>query len=206
MRSREAVTGRTAGRRRGWLRGRPRAERALWWRRDSRFIDVESSMDGEIATIHVQEYGTALWVGRAAGSNRQSNCSSPSGPRGRGGAQRGRARRPFVCGRASRKTAQSPPSCSKAGSESGHRGRAILSAPPAVSSVSLAARVRTVGRLIVVGAEGPTDVHLIVGESTRLRVSTDIAARPIGVVDPLPSLSHGVTFLGRAPASRRGNL
>lgn len=46
----------------------------MWWRRDSRFIDVKSSMDGEItATIHVQEYGTALWVGRAAESNRQSN-------------------------------------------------------------------------------------------------------------------------------------
>ena len=46
----------------------------MWWRKDSLFIDVKSSMDGVIqATIHVQEYGTSLWVGRAAESYRQTN-------------------------------------------------------------------------------------------------------------------------------------
>lgn len=46
----------------------------MWWRRDSLFIDVTSSMDGQITTtIHVQEYGTSLWVGRAAESYKQTN-------------------------------------------------------------------------------------------------------------------------------------
>jgi hypothetical protein len=46
----------------------------MWWRKDSRFIDVTSSLDGAITcTIHIQEYGTSLWVGRAVESYMQSN-------------------------------------------------------------------------------------------------------------------------------------
>ncbi len=46
----------------------------MWWRRDSHFIDVTSNMDGKIAcTIHLQEYATGLFVGRAAESYSQTN-------------------------------------------------------------------------------------------------------------------------------------
>ena len=46
----------------------------MWWRKDSLYIDVTSSMDGAItSTIHVQEYGTSLFVGRAAQSYSQTN-------------------------------------------------------------------------------------------------------------------------------------
>lgn len=46
----------------------------MWWRRDSRFVDVTSNMDGDItATIHVQEYGTSLFVGRAVAAWKQRN-------------------------------------------------------------------------------------------------------------------------------------
>jgi len=46
----------------------------MWWRRDSRFIDVTSNMDGDItATVHVQEYGTSLFVGRAVAAWKQRN-------------------------------------------------------------------------------------------------------------------------------------
>jgi len=46
----------------------------MWWRRDSRYIDVTSKMDGTITTtIHVQEYGSSLFVGRAAESYKQTN-------------------------------------------------------------------------------------------------------------------------------------
>lgn len=46
----------------------------MWWRKDSRYIDVTSTMDGSItSTIHVQEYGTSLFVGRAVESYKQSN-------------------------------------------------------------------------------------------------------------------------------------
>jgi hypothetical protein len=46
----------------------------MWWRKDSRYIDVTSQLDGEITTtIHVQEYGTSLWIGRAAESSKQYN-------------------------------------------------------------------------------------------------------------------------------------
>src|SRR5262245_5979094 len=39
----------------------------MWWRKDSLGIDVKSTLDGDqLSTIHVQEYGTSLWVGRAA--------------------------------------------------------------------------------------------------------------------------------------------
>jgi hypothetical protein len=38
----------------------------MWWRRDSLFIDVTSSMDGTVtSTVHVQEYGANLFIGRA---------------------------------------------------------------------------------------------------------------------------------------------
>ena len=46
----------------------------MWWRRDSHFIDVKSDMDGKIeCTIHLQEYATGLFVGRAAESYSQTN-------------------------------------------------------------------------------------------------------------------------------------
>lgn len=46
----------------------------MWWRPDSLYIDVTSTMDGKITcTIHIQEYGTSLWIGRAVESYRQSN-------------------------------------------------------------------------------------------------------------------------------------
>jgi len=46
----------------------------MWWRKDSRYIDVASNLDGLItSTIHIQEYGTSLWVGRAVESYSQSN-------------------------------------------------------------------------------------------------------------------------------------
>lgn len=46
----------------------------MWWRRDSRFIDVTSNMDGDItATVHIQEYGTSLFVGRAIAAWKQRN-------------------------------------------------------------------------------------------------------------------------------------
>ena len=38
----------------------------MWWRKDSLYIDVISTLDGTmISTIHIQEYGTSLWIGRA---------------------------------------------------------------------------------------------------------------------------------------------
>ena len=46
----------------------------MWWRKDSRHIDVTSSLDGTITcTIHTLEYGTSLWVGRALESYSQAN-------------------------------------------------------------------------------------------------------------------------------------
>ena len=46
----------------------------MWWRGNSRYIDVTSNLDGAIVTtIHIQEYGTSLWVGRVAESYSQSN-------------------------------------------------------------------------------------------------------------------------------------
>ncbi|MFN0146540.1 MAG: hypothetical protein ACKVT1_08525 [Dehalococcoidia bacterium] len=46
----------------------------MWWRRDSRCIDVTSNMDGDITvTVHVQEYGTSLFVGRAVATWKQRN-------------------------------------------------------------------------------------------------------------------------------------
>ena len=46
----------------------------VWWRRDSRYIDATSNLDGTITTtIHIQEYGTSLWIGRAVESYAQSN-------------------------------------------------------------------------------------------------------------------------------------
>jgi hypothetical protein len=46
----------------------------MWWRKDSRCIDITSALDGTItSTIHMQEYGTSLWIGRAAESYSQSN-------------------------------------------------------------------------------------------------------------------------------------
>lgn len=46
----------------------------MWWRKDSRYIDVTSALDGTItSTIHIQEYGTSLWIGRAVESYAQSN-------------------------------------------------------------------------------------------------------------------------------------
>ena len=46
----------------------------MWWRKDTLFIDVTSDMDGKfVATIHVQEYGASLFVGRAAESYKLTN-------------------------------------------------------------------------------------------------------------------------------------
>lgn len=46
----------------------------MWERKDSRYIDVYSVLDGHISsTIHIQEYGTSLWVGRAVELHSQSN-------------------------------------------------------------------------------------------------------------------------------------
>lgn len=46
----------------------------MWWRPDSRCIDVTSDLDGNImATIHIQEYGSSLWVGRAVEPTYQWN-------------------------------------------------------------------------------------------------------------------------------------
>ena len=46
----------------------------MWWRKDSRYIDATSNLDGVITTtIHLQEYGTSLWIGRAVESYAQSN-------------------------------------------------------------------------------------------------------------------------------------
>jgi hypothetical protein len=36
----------------------------LCWRIESRYIDFSGSLDGMITrTIHLQEYGTGLWIG-----------------------------------------------------------------------------------------------------------------------------------------------
>ena len=46
----------------------------MWWRKDSRYIDATSTLDGTIrTTIHIQEYGTSLWIGRAIESYASSN-------------------------------------------------------------------------------------------------------------------------------------
>jgi hypothetical protein len=46
----------------------------MWWRGDSRYIDATSALDGAItSTIHIQRYGTSLWIGRAVESYAQSN-------------------------------------------------------------------------------------------------------------------------------------
>jgi len=42
----------------------------MWWRKNSLYIDVESNLDSStVSTIHIQEYGTGLWVGRAIEGN-----------------------------------------------------------------------------------------------------------------------------------------
>jgi hypothetical protein len=42
----------------------------MWWRPQSPFIDVICQLDGTItATIHIQPFGSHLWVGRAADAN-----------------------------------------------------------------------------------------------------------------------------------------
>lgn len=39
----------------------------MWWRPKTRAIDVESAIDGTLkATIHIQEFGTSLFIGRAS--------------------------------------------------------------------------------------------------------------------------------------------
>lgn len=39
----------------------------MWWCKDSRYIGAISDLDDYIvSTIHVQPYGTRLWIGRAA--------------------------------------------------------------------------------------------------------------------------------------------
>jgi hypothetical protein len=46
----------------------------MWWLKNSRHIDVTSDLDGLIlSTIHIEEYGRSLWVGRAIESYSQSN-------------------------------------------------------------------------------------------------------------------------------------
>lgn len=46
----------------------------MWWRKNSRYIDVSCNLDGTITTtIHLQEYGTSLWIGRAIESYANSN-------------------------------------------------------------------------------------------------------------------------------------
>lgn len=46
----------------------------MWWRKDSRHIDVVGKLDGIIIiTIHIQQYGSSLWIGRAIESFSQSN-------------------------------------------------------------------------------------------------------------------------------------
>ncbi|GIK42404.1 MAG: hypothetical protein BroJett011_62370 [Chloroflexota bacterium] len=46
----------------------------MWWRKDSRCIDVVSDLDGNImATIHIQEYGSGLMIGRAVDPPAQWN-------------------------------------------------------------------------------------------------------------------------------------
>lgn len=46
----------------------------MWWRRDSLYVDITSGLDGTITTtVHLQEYGTSLFIGRAAESEHQSN-------------------------------------------------------------------------------------------------------------------------------------
>lgn len=38
----------------------------MWFRGNSLYIDATCSLDGTInATIHIQEYGTSTWIGRA---------------------------------------------------------------------------------------------------------------------------------------------
>jgi hypothetical protein len=38
----------------------------MWWRKESLYIDVKSTLDGKFtSTIHLQDYGTSLWIGRA---------------------------------------------------------------------------------------------------------------------------------------------
>lgn len=42
----------------------------MWWRPQSQYIDVICELDGKItATIHVQPFGSGLWIGRAADGN-----------------------------------------------------------------------------------------------------------------------------------------
>lgn len=46
----------------------------MWWRKSSRCIDVASTLDGTIVTtIHIEEYGSSLWLGRAIESHAKSN-------------------------------------------------------------------------------------------------------------------------------------
>jgi len=39
----------------------------MWWRKDSRYIDLKTQLDGTIeCTIHIQDYGSSLFIGVAA--------------------------------------------------------------------------------------------------------------------------------------------
>ncbi len=46
----------------------------MWWRKESRYIDFTSELDGTVVvTVHFQEYGTSLWIGRAVEAYASSN-------------------------------------------------------------------------------------------------------------------------------------
>ena len=46
----------------------------MWWRNNSRYIDLVNTLDGNVMiTIHLQEYGSSLWIGRAVDSIKQWN-------------------------------------------------------------------------------------------------------------------------------------
>lgn len=46
----------------------------MWWRRDSRKVEVTSALDSKVTvSVHVQEYGQSLWIGRAVHHNSDWN-------------------------------------------------------------------------------------------------------------------------------------
>lgn len=46
----------------------------MWWRRDSLKVEIVSTLDSKVrVSVHVQEYGKSLWVGRAVEHNSDWN-------------------------------------------------------------------------------------------------------------------------------------
>lgn len=48
----------------------------MWWRSKSLYVDVTQTLDGPVeVTIHIQEYGTSIWVAIVSEDSKQTKAS-----------------------------------------------------------------------------------------------------------------------------------